>query len=291
LNAHGVSDADLRHRYGLVFDAVAEEYDRERPSYPPELIETAMERGPLTAGDRVVEVGCGTGLLTAALVAHGLRVDAVDPGENMIRLARRRVGEGAAVRFHHGRFEEAVLPESAFAAVFSATAFHWVEPKIGWARAASLLGPGGILALIQYYEAVDERTEADSRALHAALAKVAPDIAAGWPGVRDAATIVSGAEERRNNISDVWAWMGRHDLAVPAAATLFTDVQVDTMPVYTEITADRLNGHLRTTSLYARLHPDQRVALEAENRLLAERGGGVVRSSELAVLVTGRRAA
>jgi hypothetical protein len=78
---------------------------------------------------------------------------------------------------------------------------------------------------------------------------------------------------------------------VPAAATLFTDVQVDTMPVYTEITADRLNGHLRTTSLYARLHPDQRVALEAENRLLAERGGGVVRSSELAVLVTGRRAA
>ena len=55
------------------------------------------------------------------------------------------------------------------------------------------------------------------------------------------------------------------------------------------MTADRLNGYLRTTSLYARLEPDQRTGLEAENRLVAERAGGVVRSSELAVLVTGRR--
>jgi ubiquinone/menaquinone biosynthesis C-methylase UbiE len=288
LNAHGVSDGELRRRYAQVFDGVADEYDRERPSYPPELIEAAIERGALTAGDPVVEVGCGTGLLTAGLVAQGLRVDAVDPGENMIRLARRRVGEGAAVRFHHGRFEDVALPESAFAAVFSATAFHWVEPEIGWARAAGLLRPGGILALLQYSEVVDERTKEDSLALHAALAKVAPDIAAGWPGVRDAATIVSGASDRRNNISEVWGWMGRHDLAVPEAATLFTDVQLDTVPVYTELTADRLNGHMRTTSLYARLDPEQRVQLEAENRLVVERAGGVVRSSELAVLVTAR---
>ena len=57
-----------------------------------------------------------------------------------------------------------------------------------------------------------------------------------------------------------------------------------------EMTADRLNGYLRTTSLYARLDPDRQAGLEAENRLVAERAGGVVRSSELAVLVTGVRA-
>ena len=45
LTAHGVSDAELRRRYGQVFDGVAEEYDRERPSYPHELIEAAIERG------------------------------------------------------------------------------------------------------------------------------------------------------------------------------------------------------------------------------------------------------
>jgi SAM-dependent methyltransferase len=290
LTAHGVSDAELRRRYGQVFDGVAEEYDRERPSYPPELIETAMKRGALSAGDPVVEVGCGTGLLTAALLAQGLRVDAVDPGENMIRLARRRVGAGAAVRFHHGRFEEVALPLGAVAAVFSATAFHWIEPEIGWARAADLLRPGGVLALLQYSEVADERTDEDRHALHAALVKVAPDIAAGWPGVRDAPAIVAGAADRRDNISAVWSWMGRHDLTVAEAAALFTDVRLDTMPVHSEMTADRLNGYLRTTSLYARLDAHQRVELEAENRLVAERAGGVVRSSELAVLVTGVRA-
>jgi ubiquinone/menaquinone biosynthesis C-methylase UbiE len=289
LTAHGVSDGELRRRYGQVFDGVAEEYDRERPSYPPELIEAAMTRGALRAGDPVVEVGCGTGLLTAALLAAGLRVEAVDPGENMIRMARRRVGDGAAVRFHHGRFEDVALPHSAFAAVFSGTAFHWIEPEIGWARAARLLRPGGVLALLQYSEVADERTDQDRHALHAALGKAAPDIAARWPGVRDAATIVSGATDRRENISEVWSWMGRHELAVAEAAALFTAVHLDTVPVYREVTADRLNGYLRTTSLYARLDSDQRAELESENRLVAERAGGVVRSSELAVLVTGVR--
>jgi hypothetical protein len=47
---------------------------------------------------------------------------------------------------------------------------------------------------------------------------------------------------------------------------------------------------MRTTSLYRRLEPNQRPALEAENGAVVERAGGVVRRSELAVLVMGRRA-
>ncbi len=113
MTAHGVSDDDLRRRYAQVFDEVAEEYDRERRGYPDELIDAVFRAGALSAGDRVVEVGCGTGLLTASLAARGLVVDAVDPGANMIRLAERRVGDNAAVRFHRGRFEEVTLPHGA----------------------------------------------------------------------------------------------------------------------------------------------------------------------------------
>lgn len=289
MTAHGVSDAELRQRYGQVFDDVAEEYDRERPSYPAELIDLALHRGTLTTGATVVEVGCGTGLLTAALLARGLRVEAVEPGANMIRLARQRVGDDAAVRFHQARFEDAVLAASAFPALFSATAFHWVDPHVSWARAASLLRPGGILALLQYSEIADESTDEDRLALQAALAKAAPEIAAGWPRTRSAEEILSGAEARRQNISAVWSWMGNHDLTVAEAAKLFADVRVDSIPVPFEMTGDRLNAYLRTTSLYRRLDSDQRSALEAENRAVAERAGGVVRSRELAVLVTGRR--
>jgi SAM-dependent methyltransferase len=306
LNAHGVSDGDLRRTYAQVFDDVAEEYDRERRGYPDELIDAACRTGGLTAGDRVAEVGCGTGLLTTSLVARGLRVEAIDPGPNMIRLAERRVGAGVAERrvaagaaervdagggvtFHCGRFEDATLPDGPFAAVFSATAFHWIEPEVGWARAAGLLAPGGILALLQHCDVLDESTVDDWRALHRALVKVAPEIASNWPGLRDRDTIVSGAVARSDNISEVWSWMGRHELAVPEAADLFDDVRIAAVPMATEQTGDELNAYLRTTSLYRRLEPHQRPALEAENRAVAERAGGTIRGSELAVLVTGRR--
>jgi len=289
MTAHGVSDDDLRRRYAQVFDDVAEEYDRERRGYPEELIDAACAYGGLRPGDAVVEVGCGTGLLTSSLVARGLSVDAIDPGANMIRLAQRRVGEGAAVRFHHGRFEEVTLSDVAYAAVFSATAFHWIEPEIGWARAADLLAPGGMLALLQYSDVHDASTVDDWHALIDALAAVAPDIAATWPELRDGDTILEGATRRRDNISEVWSWIGGHRLAVPEAARLFEDVQTEVVPIHTEQTGDQLNAVVRTTSLYARIPADRRQAFEDENLRVAERLGGVVRTSELGVLVTGRR--
>jgi SAM-dependent methyltransferase len=286
----GMDDAELRRRYGQVFDAVADEYDRARPTYPDQLVEAACRQGALGACDRVVEVGCGTGHLTAALLARGLRVDAVEPGANMLRLAALRVGDDASVRFHGARFENAELPEGAFAAVFSATAFHWVDPAIGWTRAATLLRPRGMLALIQYCDVWDERTAAAWEAFLAALGKVAPDIAAGLPRPREANTILAGAQERRDNISEVWSWIGRHELAVPEGARLFDDVRITTVPVFTEQTAEQLNAQLRTTSLYARIAPERREQLEAENERIVEHFEGAIRWSELAVLVTAHRA-
>ena len=46
-----------------------------------------------------------------------------------------------------GRFEEIALPRGAFALVYSATAWHWIDPARGYARAHDALVPGGTLAL------------------------------------------------------------------------------------------------------------------------------------------------
>jgi ubiquinone/menaquinone biosynthesis C-methylase UbiE len=284
-----MDDAEVRRRYGQVFDRVAEDYDRARRGYPDALIDAACRLGPLRPGDSVVEVGCGTGLLTAALVARGLRVDALDPGANMLRLAARRVGESPAARFHEGRFEDLDLPEDAFAAVFSATAFHWVDPAIGWAKAARILRPGGLLALIQHCDVWAEQTAASWDEFLDALRQVAPDVAAGMHRPREEREILAGVTERQDNVSEVWSWIGRHDLASPEAAELFDDVQISTVPVTTEQTADELNAYVRTTSLYARIAPERREQLEAATHRIADRHGGAVRTSELAVLVTARR--
>ena len=137
-------------RYGKVFDEIAAEYDRHRPAYPDELIDQACRVAGIGSGDQVLEVGCGSGQLTRALLARGLRVTAVEPGQNLIALARQNLDGAGAVEFVNAQFEDAPLPRGQFQAVFSASAFHWVDPKVSWQKAADVLVPGGTLALIQY---------------------------------------------------------------------------------------------------------------------------------------------
>lgn len=275
--------------FGAVFDTVAVEYDRNRPTYPDELIDRACEVGSLVAGERVLEVGCGTGQLTRSLVSRGLHVTAVEPGANLIELTRRGMPGPGSVEFVQDRFEDA-SPGVGFAAACSASAFHWIDPDVGWGNVAAALAPGGLLALIQYCGVRDKRTATDDDALLAVLAQAAPEIAAGWPELRDLDTFLSGAEDRRENVSEVWAWVGSQPLARAYAADLFGDVEVAVVPALLEQTAEELNALLRTTSPYHRMSAAERRALERGNAEIEARLGRPLRSSMMAVLVTARRA-
>jgi SAM-dependent methyltransferase len=281
-----------RRQFGRVFDDVAEAYDAVRRGYPPALVDRAMERGGLIAGSHVLEIGSGTGKLTEVLVERQLIVDAVEPGPNMAATASRRLGGTAAVTFHIGRFEDVELPEQAFDAVFSATAFHWVDPKIGWAKAASHLSDGAVLALLVHMSLRD----GESAAVHAefieALRAHAPRLADEAWAPRELEVILAGADERRGNASAVWDWLmgsGRHGMTVPEAAALFGDVEVASDVTTVEETADDVIAHLRTTSLYFMVEADRRRAFEEDERRVVERHGGVLRSSLATLLMTALR--
>lgn len=268
---------------------MAEAYDRHRPAYPEELVDTACEAAGVRSGDRVLEIGCGTGQLTAALVARGLRVLAVDPGPRMIERARMRAG-GDAAEFVCGRFEEVALPGRRFDAVFSATAFHWIDPAVGWTKVASLLRPGGALVLITHCGGADPDSIEVERALFAGMAAIAPEIVASFPPPRRATEVLEGAERRRGNVSALWAWISQHDeLAVPEAAGLYDEVRLHSRTTPFERTAEQLNAHMRTTSVSFRLGPERMAALEADTHRVLERFGGHVRLPALAVAVTARR--
>lgn len=159
-----------------MFDGVAEAYDEVRPGYPPELVEEALKEGELGRGSRILEVGCGTGKLTELLIGRGYAIDAVEPGPRMIEAARRRIGSSPDVTFHLGRFEDADLPTDTFAAVFSASAFHWVDPAVGWTKVASHLRPGGLLALLAYMEVGNERSADIDREFRGALLAHVPEL-------------------------------------------------------------------------------------------------------------------
>lgn len=281
-------DASELRSFGAVFDTIAGEYERNRPTYPDDLIDRACAAGGLAAGDRVLEIGCGTGQLTRGLVARGLNVTAVEPGQNLAALAGRAVIGPGTVRFVNHRFEEAPLDEP-FPAVFSAAAVHWIDPDIGWAKMARALAPGGLLALIQHCGLADERTATDDEALISALRRAAPEIAATWRPLRSLETILAGVQKRRDNVSEVWAWLGYPAVAREYAAELFHDVQIVVVPSLVERTAHELNALFGTTSAYHRMSPPQRETLERAHIDIGDRLGRPIRSGLLAVLVTARR--
>ena len=284
-----VPDGTLQRSYGKVFNQVAAEYDRHRPTYPEQLIDLACQVAGLERGHQVLEIGCGTGQLTRNLLARGLHVTAIEPGAQLAGLAKQRLQGLGELELVNARFEDARLPHEHFRAVFSASAIHWVDPDVGWQRAADALLPGGTLALVQYFGLHEPRSTDDQQALLSAMTAIAPGIAASWPHYRDLETTLAGVRERRENISEIWAWLGGYEVAREYAAHLFHDAQISLAPTLMEHTAAELGALLGTMSFWSRLSPEQREAMGNANRTLHEQLGRPIRSSIVACLVTARR--
>jgi len=275
-------------QHGGVFDGFAEAYDARRSGYPAEIVDAVVELAGLRAGSSVLEVGCGTGKLTVELATRGLRIDAVDPGENLVAVARRRLARSERVRFHVGRFEDVELPPASFELVVSASAFHWVDPNLGWARAAELLRPGATIAVIQ---PIAIRTDDDDPALvelDEAFEQHAPELAAERPVRRTEAAIRKGFDEHRGNVSEAWGFLAHPDLTTPAAATLFGPARLTAVCRVIERGTDEAWALFETTSIYHRLGPAAREDLRVAHDRIVDAAGGSLRFTQLVALVTAR---
>ena len=131
---------------GSLFDRGASDYLAGRPGYPSEVYDLLREHCNLQPGLSVLEVGPGTGQATKPLLDAGTRVTAVEPGPDLANALRVRTS-GRDITIIVDTFENVALPESSFDFLVSATAFHWVVPAEGFAKAGRVLRPGGWLAL------------------------------------------------------------------------------------------------------------------------------------------------
>jgi SAM-dependent methyltransferase len=146
------------------FGVDAERYDRTRPRYPDALVERIVAASP---GTDILDVGCGTGIEARQFRAAGSRVLGVEPDARMADFARR-----TGVEVEVATFEAWDAAGREFDAVIAGTAWHWVDPVAGAAKAARVLRAGGRLAPFHHvFQTPPEVMEA----LAQAYRRVAPD--------------------------------------------------------------------------------------------------------------------
>jgi SAM-dependent methyltransferase len=134
------SGAELHHHRQIAesFGTDTERYDRTRPRYPDAMVARIVAACP---GPDVLDVGCGTGIAARQFQAAGGKVLGVEPDARMAGFARR-----SGIEVEVATFEAWDPAGRAFDAVIAGTAWHWVDPVAGAAKAAQVLRPGGRLA-------------------------------------------------------------------------------------------------------------------------------------------------
>jgi SAM-dependent methyltransferase len=133
-------DQDPRRRYASSFGAAASAYARNRPDYAQFALDWALEGAP---GRRVLDLGAGTGKLTASLFAMGADTIAVEPDHAMLSELRSVLPD---VRALSGSAEAIPLPDASVDVVVAGNAMHWFDMDVAGPEIARVLAPGGTLA-------------------------------------------------------------------------------------------------------------------------------------------------
>jgi SAM-dependent methyltransferase len=134
-----------------IYEGAAGHYWYGRPPYSPQLEPTLVEEAGLDGRGRLLDAGCGPGILTVRLAPLFEEVVGLDPDADMLAEGRRAAERKglANIRWVHALAEE--LPEAApgpYRLVTFGQSFHWTDEKRVAEAVYDMLEPGGSLALI-----------------------------------------------------------------------------------------------------------------------------------------------
>ncbi|MFD7710659.1 class I SAM-dependent methyltransferase [Streptomyces sp. NPDC059786] len=128
-----------------LFRGSAAYYERGRLPYAPGFAGTLAGALGATGSDRLLDVGCGPGIVTLAAAPYFAEVTGMDPDADMLAEAERRAARHgvANARWVTGRAEDLPAGLGAFRAVVFAQSFHWTDRERVAAAVRRMLAPSG----------------------------------------------------------------------------------------------------------------------------------------------------
>jgi SAM-dependent methyltransferase len=251
----------------LTFDDDADVYDRARPVPPGAVFDELVELAALGPGSTMVEIGPGTGQATVPLAERGLRGVALELGPRLAERARRNLEPYPGLDVMTTSFEAWEPGPARFDAVVACNSFHWVEPAVRFAKAASVLALGGHLVVL------------------ATPWVIPPDADRFWWDVQDDyAAAGAGRQDPASMHPDLVGDLG----AEVRSSGLFDEPAIRRHRFDVTYTADGYAEALATQSTPKQLPPEARTDLIARihRRILAR--GGSLTTHLLAVLTVAR---
>jgi SAM-dependent methyltransferase len=132
------------------FGRTATDYARHRAGFPDAFFERLL-RDEVKPGDRVLDLGSGTGTVARGLALRGCRVTALDPSAELLAQARDLDAQaGVEVLQVVSRVEDAHFTPESFEVVVAGQCWHWFERPEAARRARNWLVPGGRLVIAHF---------------------------------------------------------------------------------------------------------------------------------------------
>lgn len=131
-----------------VFDTIPEQFDRYRPRYCGALFDALIEYAGVGPGRSVLELGPGTGQATDPILATGCDYHAIELGERLCAVMKRKYGGFPNFHIVNGDFITHDFGGARFDMIYSAATIQWIPEDIAFSRTFALLRPGGTLAMM-----------------------------------------------------------------------------------------------------------------------------------------------